>query len=105
MDNTIHWINFYRLDNLSPSQRLPLGISIKIAIIEKKWKARGGRWEEGKGEKPLFSLPPFHRAPRALFLSPQPPHKTKKLLRRGEVDSTTGLPNCSSLVLRTGVMT
>ena len=29
--------------NLSSSQRLPLGILIKIAIIEKSWKARGGR--------------------------------------------------------------
>ena len=51
---------------LSPPQTLPLGIPIKIAIIEKIESARGtmGRW---KRWEPLFSLSPSHRAPRALF--------------------------------------
>ena len=61
---------------LSPPQRLPLGIPIKISIIEKIESARGtmGR---GKRREPLFSLPPSHRAPRALFFfSPaSPQHK------------------------------
>ena len=40
-------------------------IPIKIAKIE-KWKAHGGRWEEGKGwsSSSLFPLPTL---PRALF--------------------------------------
>ena len=45
---------------LSPPQRLPLGIPIKISIIEKIESAR------------------------SLFLSPQPPHNTKRPLRRRE---------------------
>ena len=67
MDNTIHWINFYRVDNLSPPQRLPLGISIKIAIIEKKIEKRAGG--DGKREKAkiLCSLFPLPIVPRALF--------------------------------------
>ena len=54
---------------LSPSQRFPLGIPEKIAIIEKIESARG-------------ILPPSYRAQCALFLSPQPPHKNKRTLRR-----------------------
>ena len=46
--------------NLSSPQRLPLCIPIKIAII-KKWKARGGRWEEEKTSLLLFSLPIVRR--------------------------------------------
>ena len=51
---------------LSPPQTLPLGIPIKIAIIEKIESAREtmGRWRRWE---PLFSLSPSHRAPRALF--------------------------------------
>ena len=61
-----------RLDQtFSPPQRLPLGIPIKISIIEKIESARG-------------SFHPSYRAPRALFLSPQPPHKNKSTLRRRE---------------------
>jgi len=52
---------------LSPPQRLPLGIPMKIAIIEKQ-EAPYERWEEGKGGSlTLFSLSPSHRAPRAPF--------------------------------------
>ena len=51
---------------LSPPQRLPLGIPIKIAIIEKIERAPRtmGR---GKRREPLFSHSPSHRAPRAVF--------------------------------------
>ena len=75
---------------LSPPQRLPLGIPIKQEpmtlhqnnIIE-KIATRGGRWEEGNGG--LSSLFPLPIVPRALFfLSPQPPHNTKRPLRRRE---------------------
>ena len=75
---------------LSPPQRLPLGIPIKQEpmtlhqnnIIEKIASARGTM---GRGKRrPLVSLPPSHRAPRAFFLSPQPPHNTKRPLRRRE---------------------
>ena len=55
-------------DFSSPPRRLPLGIPIKIAIIEKIESARGTM---GRGKRPLFSHPPFHRARfalRALFL-------------------------------------
>ena len=38
----------------------------------------------GKRREPLFSLPPSHRTPRSLFLSPQPPHNTKRPLGRRE---------------------
>ena len=54
---------------LSPPQRRPLVIPIKIAIIEKI--VRGGRWEEEKG------LPIVSRS-RSFFHSPQAPHKTKR---------------------------
>ena len=51
---------------LSPPQRLPLGIPIKIAIIEKIERAPRtmGR---GKRREPLFFHSPSHRAPRAVF--------------------------------------
>ena len=52
---------------LYPLQRLPLGIPIKIAIIEKIESARGTM---GRGKR------------RSLFLSSQPPHNTKRPLRR-----------------------
>ena len=56
---------------LSPPQSFPLGIPEKIAIIQKIESARG-------------SFHPSYRAPRALFLSPQPPHKNKSTLWRRE---------------------
>ena len=52
---------------LSPPQRLPLGIPIKISIIEKIESARGTM-----GTSPFPSCPA-----RSLFLSPQPPYNTK----------------------------
>ena len=54
------------LQPLFPLQRLPLGIPITIAIIEKLESARRtmGRWRRWE---PLFSLSPSHRAPRVLF--------------------------------------
>ena len=52
---------------LSPPQRLPLGIPIKISIIEKIESARGTM-----GTSPFPSCPA-----RSLFLSPPPPHNTK----------------------------
>ena len=60
---------------LSPLQRLPLGIQIKIAIIE-KWKVRGGGWEVS-----LFPLPIVPHL-LSFFPSPQPPYDTKRPLRR-----------------------
>ena len=52
---------------LSPPQRLPLGIPIKISIIEKIESVRG-----------TMETSPFPSCPaRSLFLSPQPPHNTK----------------------------
>ena len=66
---------------LTPPQRLPLGIPIKIAIIEKIESARGTM---GRGKRPLFSLP-LPIVLRALsFFSPQLPHNTKRPLRRRE---------------------
>ena len=62
---------------LSPPQRLPLGIPIKIAIIEKIESARG------------TSCPA-----RSLFLSPQPPHNPKRPLRRREVSKNALLSAC-----------
>ena len=65
---------------LSPPQRLPLGIPIKISIIEKIESARG-----------TMGTSPSHRAPRALFFfllslptTQKPPHNTKRPLRRRE---------------------
>ena len=51
-----------------------------------KQKARGGRWEEGKGGKSLFSLPPSHRAPRTLFLFLPSLPTTQRRLCAGESD-------------------
>ena len=62
---------------LSPQQRLPLGIPIKISIIDKNRKRAGN---DGKRETAGASLlsSPFPSCPaRSLFLSPQPPHNTK----------------------------
>ena len=50
----------------SPPPRLPRGIPTMTAIIEKQ-KARGGRWEEEKGESLSYSRPPSRRAPSAFF--------------------------------------
>ena len=50
----------------SPPPRLPLGIPTMTAIIEKQ-KARGGRWEEEKGESLSYPRPPSRRVPRAFF--------------------------------------
>ena len=56
-----HVVYFLSPAPLSPPQRLRLGISIKIAVMEKQ-EARGGRLEEVKdGSLPLPTLP------RALF--------------------------------------
>ena len=60
--------------DLSPPQRNPLGIPIKIGVLEgKKHDARGGLWEKGKGGNkvslPLFTLPIVSRA-LSFFLSP-----------------------------------
>ena len=66
--NAFEWILW-----LSPPQRLPLGIPIKIAIIEKNRKRAG---HDGKREKTWFA--------RSLFLSPQPLHNTKRPPRRRE---------------------
>ena len=43
---------------LSPPQRLPLGIPIKIAILSSKYRKRAGKG--GKREKAGVSLPLFH---------------------------------------------
>ena len=60
-------ISDFRYIYLSPPQRLPLGIPIKISIIEKIESARGTM-----GTSPFPSCPAL-----SLFLSPQPPHNTK----------------------------
>ena len=62
---------------LSPPQRLPLGIPIKISIIEKIESARGTM-----GTSPFPSCPA-----RSLFLSPQPPHNTKASPQYKEVSA------------------
>ena len=59
---------------LSPPQRLPLGIPIKISIIDNNRKRAGN---DGKRETAGASLlsPPLPSCPaRSLFLSPQPAH-------------------------------
>ena len=73
---------------LSPPQRLPLGVPIKIAIVEKQ-KARGETMGRGNRREPLCSLSPSHPAPRAFFFSPASlRHKEQRLggqelVRRG----------------------
>ena len=70
------------LHSLSPPQRLPLGIPIKIVIIEKIESAPGtmGRGKRQEPEASLFSFP-FSSCPaHSLFLSPHPPHNTKRPL-------------------------
>ena len=64
---------------LSPPQRLPLGVPIKIANINEKLNARaGGRGGEeddgkrGKGLSSLFSLPIVPRAASLFFHSSLP---------------------------------
>ena len=71
---------------LSSPQRLPLGIPIKIAIIEKRNRKRAG--DDGKREEAGASLLyfPFSSfSARSLFLFPQSPHNRKSPLRRREV--------------------
>ena len=86
MDNTIHGINFYRVDSLSPPQRLQLGISIKIAIIEKKHGKRAGGDGKREKAKSLCSLFPLPIVPRALsfsFSPASPQHKETSEEERG----------------------
>ena len=67
-------ISDFRYIYLSPPKRLPLGIPIKISIIEKIESARGTM-----GTSPFPSCPA-----RSLFLSPQPPHnKSLPTIQRG----------------------
>ena len=70
-----HVVYFLSPAPLSPPQTLPLGIPIKIAVMEKQ-EARGGRWEEVKdGSLPLpivprvlfFFLPSLARTQRGLY--------------------------------------
>ena len=51
---------------LSPPQRLPLSIPIKIAI-HRKIKSPGARWEEGIGSPSSFSIPFPSCSARFLF--------------------------------------
>ena len=79
---------------LSPPQRLPLGVPIKIAIMEKQ-KARGGTMGRGKRREPLFLTSlfsfPFPSCPaRFLFLPSLPTTQRaekrvggQELVRRG----------------------
>ena len=53
------------------SAEAPLGYPYKNINNQKNRKSMGGRWEEGKGRS-------------SLFLSPRPPHNTKRPLRRRE---------------------
>ena len=72
---------------LSPPQKLPLGILIKIAIIEKKIESARGTTGRGKRRDPevsLLSFPFPSCSLRSLFFSPQPPHNTERPLRRRE---------------------
>ena len=55
---------------LTPPQRLPLGIPLKIAIIEKIESARGAM---GIGLSSLFPLPIVPRALSLFFLSSASP--------------------------------
>ena len=71
----------------SPPPRLPLGIPTMTAIIEKQ-KARGGRWEEEKGESLSYSRPPSRRAPRAFFFF-LPDYDTKESLSKGVFERRT----------------
>ena len=75
-----HLLGFVEL-RLSPPQRLSLGIPIK----SKNRKRAGVRWEEGKGlSRPLVSLSPSHRAPRAFFfLGPRPHPPPPPMIKRG----------------------
>ena len=63
---------FHSVSVLSPPQRLPLGIPIKISIIEKNRKRAG---DDGKRETACPA--------RSLFLSPQPQHKSLPTIQRG----------------------
>ena len=75
---------------LSPPQRLPLGVPIKITIMG-NWKARGERWEEGKGRRVSLLSFPFPSCPaRFLFLPSLPTTQRaekrvggQELVRRG----------------------
>ena len=71
------------VSSLSPPQRLPLDIPIKIAITKNRKRA-GDDWKREKAGVSLLSSP-FPSCPaRSLFLSPQPPHNIKRSLRRRE---------------------
>ena len=68
---------------LSPPQRLPLGITIKIAIIEIIASTWGTSiW--GGTRLHFLSSPLHHPLCTFFFPSPQSPHDTKRSLRRSE---------------------
>ena len=81
-----------RLGYSTPPQRLPLGIPVKIAIIEKNKKRAGHDGKREKDSLPLFSLSSSHHAPRSPFLSPQPPYNTKRPLWRRETGLCARIP-------------
>ena len=64
--------------------RLPLDIPIKIAIIGKIRKRAGENGKREKAGASLLSFPFPSCLARSLFFSPQPPHDTKRPLRRRE---------------------
>ena len=77
-----HVVYFLSPAPLSPPQRLPLGIPIKLAVMEKH-EARGGRWEKVKdGSLPLpilrrvlfFFLPSLATTQRGLYGGESRPH-------------------------------
>ena len=75
------------MPTLSPPQRLPLGIPIKISIIDKNRKRAGNDGKrETAGAAGLSSLFPLPIVPRALsfsFSPASPQHKSLPTIQRG----------------------
>ena len=85
---------FHDETNALSSAEAPAGYPYNNSNNRKKQKARGERREEGKGGSSLLSFS-FPSCPaRCLFLSPQPPHDTKRPLRRREKPTQNFVLRC-----------
>ena len=83
---------------LSSPQRLPLGIAYENNNNRKNRKRAG---DDGKREKAGTAFLSSHFqwfSAHFLFLSPQPPHNTKRPLRRRKLTWRTPVPNATRLL-------
>ena len=90
---------------LSPPQRLPLDIPIKISNNLRNRKRAGDDGKREKAGKASLLSSPFPSFPaRSLFLSPQPPNNTKGTLRSDDGDGYGNATKAKGLISKTTIL-